>query len=299
MTQKNIDSIIAAMKEAIKKRGSTRIANAPPDLFDPNKPRLGRRESEPHSREVTYMYDVLSQNFPESRALWDLHHYFIGNKGAIKGKKIDIQFDVSFFKDFKIPYTLSSYDAQEFNGRIPDMAINVLSKSTWKTDLSENVDICKDLEIPVYIVFSPYKVTSKIYHPPFLRAYILKDDGLYQQKELRTITLEEGGNINEENIIDVSDILPFRIGLMQLKQKHKGDLPLYRLVFIHPSELKILPSSEDKLREAEEKAQKAEVKAKEAEEKAQKAEMKAKEAEEKIRELEKLIEKYRKFEKID
>ncbi|MGQ4875646.1 MAG: Uma2 family endonuclease [Promethearchaeia archaeon] len=283
MTQKNVDYNSGVIKI---ERKLTRIDNAPPDLYDPSKPRLGRRESEPHSREVTYIYDVLKTNFPEGRALWDLHHYFIGTKGAMKGKRIDLQFDVSFFKDFQIPYTLTSYDALKFNGRVPDFVVNILSKSTWRADLSENVDICKDLGIPVYVVFSPYKVTSKVYHPPFLRAYILKDE-VYQQMELREITLKEGGEIKKDNIIDISDILPFRLGLMQLKQKHEGDQPLYRLIFLHPSELKIFPSSKDKLlkekKEAEEKAQKAEEKAQKAEEKAKKSEIKIKELEEELK----------------
>ncbi|MHA1344159.1 MAG: hypothetical protein ACTSQG_09245, partial [Promethearchaeota archaeon] len=256
--------------------------------------RLGRRESEPHSAEITYIHDVLTTNFPTCRTLWDLHHYFLGKKGALKGKEIDIQFDVSFFKDFQITHTLSSYDARKYNGRTPDMAINVLSKSTWSKDLSENVDICKDLEISVYAVFSPFKVTSKIYYPPFLRVFILNDDGSYKQEELRKITLIEGEKIDENNIIDISNILPFRLGLMQLKKRHEGEKPLFRLIFIDPLEQRILPTIMEKEKEiAEEKAKEAEEKAKEAEMKAKEAEMKAKEAEEKAKELEKDLKKYR------
>lgn len=217
---------------------------------------MGRRESEPHSAEITYIHDVLSTNFPESRTIWDLPHYFKGEKGSLKGEKIDIQFDISFFKDFSIPYTLSSYKASEYEGRIPDMVINILSKSTWKTDLSENVDICRNLKIPVYVLFSPYKVTSKIYHLPFLRVYVLNDENSYKQGELYNITLEEGGEISEESIIDINDILPLRLGLMQLDKKHKEDLSLFRLVFIDPSELKILPIKEESLAKEKGKLQK-------------------------------------------
>ena len=262
-----------------ERKKSTRIDNAPPDLFDPNKPRVGRRESEPHSAEIIYIHNVLTINFPKGRTLWDLHHYFWGKKDALKGKEIDIQFDVSFFKDFQITHTLSSYDGRKYEGKTPDIAINILSKRTWRSDLSEKVDICKDLEISVYAVFSPYKVTSKIYNPPFLRVFILKDDGTYKQEELRSITLKEGEGINEKNIIDISTTLPFRLGLMQLRQQHEEEQPLFRLIFIDPSEPRILPSITEK--------------AKEAEEKAKEAEEKAKEAEEKVKELEKDINKYR------
>lgn len=232
----------------------TRIDNAPPDLYDPDAPRLGRRESEPHSAEVSYMHDVLNTNFPNSRTIWDLYHYFIGKQGTLKGEEIDIQFDISFFKDLRIPYTLSSYKAQEHNGKTPDLVINVLSKSTWRNDLSEVVDKCKDLEIPVYVVFSPYKVTTKIYHPPFLRAYILQENNNYKQEELDQITLEEGEAINEEKIINLKDKLPFSLGLMKLKRTHKGKQNLYRLAFIDPSVPRVYPTELEKKLEDKDKA---------------------------------------------
>ena len=47
-----------------------------PDKSEKEPLRLGRRESEPHSFEVTYIFNVLWKNFPESRTFWDLHHYF-------------------------------------------------------------------------------------------------------------------------------------------------------------------------------------------------------------------------------
>ncbi len=103
--------------------------------YDPLVPRLGRRESEPHAAEVSYLYDVLSTNFPDDRATWDLHHYF-----TFEGEEIDIQFDISFFRGFKVPYPISSYRASEYQNRVPTLAINVLSKSTWRVDLSVTLD---------------------------------------------------------------------------------------------------------------------------------------------------------------
>ncbi|MHA1147886.1 MAG: Uma2 family endonuclease [Promethearchaeota archaeon] len=267
MTQKRTETTHKAFQLSELKRGS-RINNAPPDVYDPNLPRLGRRESEPHSAEVTYIHDVLSANFPEGRAIWDLHHYFVAKKGPLKGKKIDIQFDVSFFKDLKLSQTLSSYKASKHGNRVPDLVVNVLSKSTWRNDLSENVDTCKDLGIPVYAVFSPYKVTSATYHPPFLRVFILQDNGMYEQKDLRNITLEEGENIIEENMISLNDKLPFSLGLMRLKQEHEGEQSLYRLVFIDPSAPKIFPTRIELIKKVlEEKDKELEEKDKELEEK--------------------------------
>ena len=70
----------------------TRHQASDPDPFDQSQPRIGRRESEPHSFEVSNLHDILTSNFPEHHALWDLHHYF-----KLEGEEIDIQFDISFF----------------------------------------------------------------------------------------------------------------------------------------------------------------------------------------------------------
>ncbi|MHA1792390.1 MAG: hypothetical protein ACTSVI_07075 [Promethearchaeota archaeon] len=102
---------------------------------------------------------MLTTNFPSSRTIWDLHHNFDIN--AIKGR-IDLQFDVSFFKDWNYPPTLSSYKASEHENMAPDIAINILFKSTWALDLSEHVDLCELLKIPIYIVFSAFNVTPQI-----------------------------------------------------------------------------------------------------------------------------------------
>ena len=242
MTQKDPDSLSYPSDDW----KSTRIENAAPDLFDPEQPRLGRRESEPHSMEVTYLYDVLTTNFPEGRALWDLHHYFIPSKGALKGTRMDLQLDISFFKELDVPVALPSYDAIMHEGKIPDICINVLSKSTWRADLSEHVDACRDLSVPVYVVFSPYNIASKRYAPPFLRAYVLQEDGTYKEEELRSITVEEGGSIDDSKVIDISDNLPFRLGLMQLKKQFLGGAPLFRLILLDPLKKLILPTRREK-----------------------------------------------------
>ena len=144
----------------------SRIEAYPEISLDQSQPRIGRRESEPHSIEITYIWDVLKTNFPSDRTLWDLNHYFIVNE-----KEINLRLDISFFRDLSIPYTLSSYNASDYENRIPDLAINILSKSTWSFDLSENVDLCRMVQIPLYIIFAPYHVASETYKPPFLRVY--------------------------------------------------------------------------------------------------------------------------------
>ena len=127
------------------------------------------------------------------------------------------------------------------------MAINVLSKSTWREDFIENVDKCRLAQIPLYVVFSPFLVTSEIYAPPFLRLYIFQEDGSYKQIELHQITLPEGGEINADAILDTEGIVPFRFGLMELNQKHIDGKALFRLVLIHSEELQLLLSSKEQL----------------------------------------------------
>ncbi|MHA1681185.1 MAG: hypothetical protein ACTSUE_09265 [Promethearchaeota archaeon] len=259
---------------------SRRAREMPPDLFDPTKPRLGRRESEPHSAEITYLHDVLTTNFPEDRTMWDLHHYFRTN-----GIDFDIQFDVSFFKGMNIPFSLPSYRAERFNHKVPTMAINVLSKSTWKTDIGENVDYCQMLKIPLYIVFPAYHVATDFYRPPFVRAYILQDNGLYVVHELKELTINDRGEINPNAVIDTSSIVPFRLGLIQNEGKYNDKLPLYRLVLLKPDEITLLPSKleREKARADQEKARADQEKARADQEKARAIQEKARADQEKAR----------------
>ncbi|TXT63142.1 MAG: hypothetical protein BAJALOKI1v1_780005 [Promethearchaeota archaeon] len=220
---------------------STRHRDAEPDTFDPNIPRLGRRESEPHSAEITYLHDVLTTNFPEDRTIWDLHHYF-----KVAGLEIDIQFDLTYFKGLKIPYTLSSYHADKFDNKVPTMAINIMSKSTWRSDIAEKLDYCRLLEIPIYIIFPSYHVAKNLYKPPFVRVYILQENGEYKIFELRQETISVDGEWNGDAIIDVSEIVPFRIGLRNRDQLHEDEESLYRLILIDPEKEKVLLTQNEK-----------------------------------------------------
>ena len=232
-------------------RRSTRIHSMEEDTFDQSQPRIGRRESEPHSFEVSYIHDVLCNNFPNHHTLWDLHHYFL-----INGEEYDIQFDISFFLNLKIPYTLSSYRATEHNHQIPQMAINILSKSTWKTDLSENIDMCRIIGIPIYIIFAPFDVATKTYKPPFIRVYFLQKDRAYINKELRNTCFKPDGSLIVENLIDFDGMLPFKIGLKELEQKHDGGRTLYRMVFFdqNSSQLFLTKLEQEKKRADQEKS---------------------------------------------
>ncbi len=230
---------------------SKRHESYPPDNFDPKKPRLGRRESEPHSDEINYLYDVLTANFSDDRAIWDLHHYF-----SIDGIDIDIQFDVSFFKDMRILKRLSSYKAKEYDNRVPTMAINVLSKSTWRTDIGEHVDYCRKLGVPLYVVFPSYHVASQYYEPPFLRVYMLQPTGEYNIRELHEVAID-GESTDPNAVIDVSELVPFRLGLKKRTVKHESNSALYRLILLDPSEFKVFLTKAEK---AEQEKQKTEQK---------------------------------------
>nr|MDO8085893.1 hypothetical protein [Candidatus Sigynarchaeum springense] len=225
-----------------------------PDTFDQSQPRIGRRESEPHSLEVAYLHDVLSTNFPQHHALLDLHHYFQNG-----GDEVDVQFDISFFLDFSVPYTLSSYRASDYQDKIPVLAINIMSKSTWRADLSENLDLCKLLHIPIYVVFTPFDVATKIYRPPFVRVYLLQADGNYIIKEQRNSCIDKDGRILEKNLVDLGSIVPFRLGIEQLRDLHEKVQNRYRLVLVRlDSPERIHTRLEQEKQRAEQEKQRAE-----------------------------------------
>ncbi len=189
----------------------------------------------------------------------------------LDGEEIDFCFDISFFKGLRIDHTLSSYRAGEHGGRVPDLVINVLSKSTWVRDVGEIVDTCRAIGIPVYVIFSPYDVASRVYKPPFLRVYLMDDEGNYGIHELREITLKDGeGTVNWNHVIDCKGRLPFAFGLMELREKHAKDLPLYRLVLLDVGARKVLPTvlEQEKARAEQEKARAEQEKARAEQEKA-------------------------------
>jgi Uma2 family endonuclease len=194
-------------------------------------PRVGRRESEPHSYEISYIFDVLSTNFPNDRTFWDLHHYF-----RIEGEEDERCFDISWFRNFQLPEEQSYYKAWDHNNRIPDLVINVLSHSTWMKDISEIVDFCKEVKIPTYIVYAPYHIANRLYKPPFLRIYQLKDDGHYDYRDCR-IAAKTPSNleINQDALISLGSKYPFLIGLEQLPKKHANGSDRFRLIFVNPN----------------------------------------------------------------
>lgn len=106
--------------------------------------------------------------------------------------------------------------------------------------MAEKLDYCRLLEIPLYVVFASYHVATEIYRPPFARAYILQESGEYKIREIRKITISPSGEFVSDALIDISGIVPFRLGLQKRKQKHQEDEPLYRLVLIDPEKKAIL-----------------------------------------------------------
>ena len=236
-----------------------------------------------YSQEIMYLYDVLSTNFPESRTLWDLHHYF-----AVNGTEFDIQFDISFIQNFQIKPLLPSYRASDFNNHIPAAALNILSKSTYRLDVGENWAICKLVKIPVYIVFCTHPIGSKIYRPPFLRVYMLEETGEYSIQETNKFVCVEGEaeeKWNLKEIVDTSKYLPFRVGLMELKNRYFPDHPIYRMILIDSSKNRVFQSSREasKMRVDQEQARADQEQARADQEKARADQEKARADQEKAR----------------
>jgi len=270
---------------------STRHA-APPETPIHEPPRLGRRESEPHSLGIHRIYDILSTNFPNDRVIIDLHHYFY-----LEGEKIDIQFDLTYFKNFKLAHTLSSYDSMKFDKKVPVMAINILSKSTYLKDLGYTRDLCQALKIPIYVLFSTHNISISLYKPPFLRVHILNEQGKYKEITIRGELYDEDGRILEKNIIDTSQIVPFKLSLMKSELIHEDGSPNYYLVFLDPVTNKPFPtrSELEKARADKEKARADKEKARADKEKARADKEKARADKEKARadQLERMLEEYK------
>ncbi|MHA1395462.1 MAG: hypothetical protein ACTSRZ_18320, partial [Promethearchaeota archaeon] len=279
---------------------STRHAVEPEeDPWIKNPPRLGRRESEPHSIEITRIYDILNTNFKNGRTTWDLHHYF-----TLGDKKIDIQFDVSYFKNLKIDYTLTSYRAEKYNNRIPDLAINILSKNTYLKDFSIHLEQIELLKIPVYIIFSSFNFNIDLYKPPFLRAYILEKSGDYKLRTLKEVSIDESGNLIKQNLIDLRPHLSFMVGIKRSNLKHETNTYNYDMIILDAETLKPYKTSEEILREkweqerkkreeAEKETMEERKKREEAEKKLMEERKKREEAEKEIKKLQKLINEYK------
>lgn len=213
-------------------------------------PRLGRRESEPHTTTITHLVDALRTNFPGARVLADLNHYF-----QVGDQRVNLLPDVSFFKNFTIPESLSSYNAEDHGGRVPDLVVNVLSKSTWREDVGLNFDKCRTIGTPIYVVFAPYHVASREYRPPFLRAYVFAEDGTVSLAEVREICCKEGSDeIRETGILALPPELPFRLGLQQMEIQTAGT-PTYTLVPVHPTQPRLLPRAVERERRQKEALQ--------------------------------------------
>ncbi|MCF2141295.1 MAG: Uma2 family endonuclease [Candidatus Lokiarchaeota archaeon] len=248
--------------------------------------RIGRRESEPHSAEVSYLFDVLCSNFPEHRSIWDLHHYF-----SIEGERVDIQFDISLFLNFKIPEDLPSYNASDFENRIPDLAINILSKSTWRKDLSEILETCRRLKILVYIIFLPYPIARKVLSHPFLRVYILNEKGSYVSIDLNEYMIIEDKIIDEHARIDLPAKIPFDLALKKLDRTYLGAKPRSRLILLKKGKNEVLLS---KFEEERKKAEESERRAKEAERRAEEEKKRAEEEKKRAEEEKKRAEEEKK-----
>ncbi len=235
-------------------------------------PRLGRREYEPHSHKINYLHDVLTTYFPDDRAFWDLHHYF-----DLEGNQIDLQFDISYFKGLIFLDQVSSFRSKGFDGRIPTMAINILSSSTYNTDLGLTAQTCQELGILVYVIFSDHIFEPKAVKAPFLKV-IYEEGGRYHMAELHEPFCTEEGNIDPSKLLDIRpDLLPFMFDIMELKDRYwkKGKQHrLYQLILI---DRKTGEKLRTKAEMALEKAEEAKRRAQEAERRTEEAEKKAEE----------------------
>jgi hypothetical protein len=241
-------------------------------------PRIRRREGEPYSLEINYLWDVLHTNFPNHRVLLDLPHCF--RQGT---KRIDIQLDLSFFLNLSIPEKINSFDSSDFDYRIPELAINILTKATWRVDLVDNFEKCRKIKIPYYVVFFAYPIKNEIYPYPLLRLYKMNNDGRYTTQDLTDLAIDNDVIVSQTAFLDCEP-LPFRIGLAKIPETFIGGKPLYRMILLKKNIFEVYNT----------KAELAESKAKEAESKAKEAEIKSQETKKENEMLKKQIEELEK-----
>ncbi len=235
---------------------------------------------------MSYLFDVLSTNFPEHRTIWDLHHYF--NLG---GDKVDVQFDISLFLNFNLDEDLPSYDSTNFNDKTPDLVINILSKSTWRKDLSEIQELCRALKIPLYIIFMAYPLAPRMFTTPFARVYSLDHNNIYTVRELNEYTIIKGEFVNNNARIALNDKIPFDIGIEKLSRTYLGKKERSRLILLKKgAEEKLNTKYESEKQRAEQEKQRADMEKERADMEKERADMEKERAdklEEKIRKLQK------------
>jgi len=170
-------------------------------------------------------------------------------------------------------------------------------------DINEIVEKCQLLQIPIYIVFTPYHVASNQCRAPFLQVYILDSNMVY-----RTITINEAAakegveGFASDKMISLAPRLNLSVGLELLKEKYNGILDLFRLFFVDltknerlktETEMEKTRADKAEARADKEKAEKEREKARANKEKARadKAENKVEELETEIKKLKDLLRK--------
>ncbi|MHA1680673.1 MAG: hypothetical protein ACTSUE_06680 [Promethearchaeota archaeon] len=152
-------------------------------------------------------------------------------------------------------------------------------------------------KIPVYIIFSPYMFATQEFKPPFLRVYTLGANGDYTHVDYRVLAVDEDETIYPENIVDLGEKIPFRVGVQKSTDNIYGIGPCYHLAIFKKDEDIIFKTAEEMIEvragEAEVRAGEAEVRAGEAEVRAREAEVRARGAEVRADEIEEILRRYR------
>jgi hypothetical protein len=62
-------------------------------------------------------------------------------------------------------------------------------------------------------------------------------------QNINKISLREGEtSVNRDTLLNVSKIVPFNLGIMELLSRHEGDLPRYRLILVNTQNYGIFPT---------------------------------------------------------
>ncbi len=148
------------------------------ELFYPYTDGEPMAESDFQYEFLVYVRDALDAHFSRDPNIYVSGNMFIYYEEGNRNKKVA----PDIFVIFGVPkYKRYSYKAWE-EGKIPDVVIEIVSRSNWKKD-KENVNLYRRLGVKEYFQYDP---TGGILDP-VLQGHWLDEDGTYQEMELEIL----------------------------------------------------------------------------------------------------------------
>ncbi len=155
----------------------------PDDLIYPSEDGKPMAESDFQRDSLTYAIDSLKWHFDSQDRVYVtgnlLIYYEEGNTAKSVAPDVYVVFDVP-------KHPRQTYKIWE-EGKGPDVVLEILSPTTWKKDVQDNLLLYRDLGVKEYFLYDPLNRVIQ----PALQGHWLDDEGHYQP--LGVETLPDGG----------------------------------------------------------------------------------------------------------